>query len=326
MGYRFEFRPYQRKFERSLSTSRGIWEIREGIIIRLTDETGNFGFGEIAPLSWFGSESMQQAVDFCRQLDDAIATETIFTIPASLPACQFGFESAWETVTDRPVIPQSRHLNPLTYSALLPAGEAALQTWQMLYDRGYRTFKWKIGVAPIKDEIEVCDRLMKVLPASAKLRLDANGGLSYSDANKWLQVCDDIGGIIEFIEQPLPVGEFEAMLELCDRYLTPVALDESVATIPQMQTAYQNGWRSIFVIKPSIAGYLSQLREFCLSRNIDAVFSSVFETEIGRQAALKLAAEFQKDRAQKNRAVGFGVNHWFKEDDELWLNKLWQIS
>ena len=42
--YRFEFRPYRRRFVR-LATSHGSWDIRDGIILRLTDETGKVGWG-----------------------------------------------------------------------------------------------------------------------------------------------------------------------------------------------------------------------------------------------------------------------------------------
>jgi len=93
MRYRFEFRPYQRKFIRPLATSHGTWDIREGIILCLKDEI-NIGWGEIAPISWFGSETIEQALLFCLQLPTEITEETIFSIPDKLPACQFGFESA----------------------------------------------------------------------------------------------------------------------------------------------------------------------------------------------------------------------------------------
>jgi O-succinylbenzoate synthase len=96
MRYQFEFRPIARKFWRSLLTSHGIWEVREAIIIRLTDTNGKVGWGEIAPISWFGSETLEQALDFCRQLPEEITQEIIYSIPDDLPACQFGFESALE--------------------------------------------------------------------------------------------------------------------------------------------------------------------------------------------------------------------------------------
>lgn len=333
MRYRFEFRPYQRRFKPPLQTSYGIWNIRQGIILYLTDES-QASYGEIAPISWFGSETVEQALNFCRQLPDEITEKTIFSIPAKLTACQFGFESAWEGLQERErgskgegeivksgiwgPTPLPPHSLSLTYSGLLPAGEGALQTWQTLWNQGYRTFKWKIGVYPIAEELKIFDLLTQTLPAPAKLRLDANGGLSYDEANLWLWTFDNVRAIsqlpleIEFIEQPLPVEQFERMQELSSCYATAIALDESVATLDQLEACYQQGWRAIFVIKPSIAGSPKRLRQFCQQHNIDAVFSSVFETPVGRQAALNLAAEL----SHRDRAVGFGINHWFDEDDE----------
>jgi O-succinylbenzoate synthase len=325
----------------SLTTSHGIWDIRDGIIINLTDEIGRVGWGEIAPISWFGSETIEQALDFCRQLPEEITDETIFSIPDELPACQFGFESAleglgntWRSLGIRGngdwgqgrIIEEGSPLSvpdvhspmfnaqSLTYSALLPAGEAALSQWETLWEQGYRTFKWKIGVYAIAHELEIFDILTHSLPTSTKLRLDANGGLSYEEANLWLWTCDNIKANqeisveIEFIEQPLPVGQLERMLELSMFYGTAIALDESVATFNQLVTCYQQGWREIFVIKPAIVGSPSRLRQFCQQHKIDAVFSSVFETAIARQAALQLAAEL----SQHNRAVGFGITHFFE--------------
>ncbi|MBD2209236.1 o-succinylbenzoate synthase [Nostoc linckia FACHB-104] len=337
MTYRFEFRLIARKFLRSLTTSHGNWDIRESIIIRLIDAAGSQGWGEIPPISWFGSETLPQALDFCRQLPEEITEEIIFSIPDTLPACQFGFESAWEGVGagdwgqgdkgtrgqgDIPItnyqLPITHY--PLPHSALLPAGEAALNAWQKLWEEGYRTFKWKIAVDAIANELKIFHLLIDSLPASIKLRLDANAGLSYQEAEIWLVNCDKFSEKVEFIEQPLAVAEFEAMLQLSSRYQTAIALDESVATLSQLNAAYQQGWRDIFVIKPAIAGSPSRLRQFCRQHNIDAVFSSVFETAIGRHAALKLAAEL----SQHNRAVGFGINHLLEKEEETWLQRLWQ--
>jgi O-succinylbenzoate synthase len=215
---------------------------------------------------------------------------------------------------------------PIPYaqlSALLPAGKAALNQWESLWQQGYRTFKWKIGVDVVANELKIFESLIHTLPAGCKLRLDANGGLSYEEANLWLWTCDNFKGNgkqtpeIEFIEQPLPVEQFQGMLELSMCYGTAIALDESIATLRQLTACYQQGWREIFVIKPGIIGSPSRLRKFCQENKIDAVFSSVFESAIGRVAALKLAAELSLN----NRAVGFGIDHFFEQED-TWLLSL----
>lgn len=332
----FEFRSYCRPFRRSVQTSHGLWTCRQGIVLRLVNDQKQVGFGEVAPVAWFGSESFEQAMEFCHQLPTQISFGTIATIPDHLPACQFGFESAWESMTANQAMLQEHeslensvcqfstdsiavNQTKLTHSALLPAGEAALQTWKPLWEQGYCTFKWKIGVAPIQNELQTLEQLLQALPPNALLRLDANGGLSEPDAKQWLQICDR-APTIEFLEQPLSVDQFDTMLRLSQNYSTLLALDESVANLNQLQACYRKGWRGIFVIKPAIVGFPSHLRQFCQQYSIDAVFSSVFETAIGRQAGLKLAAEL----SNKSRAVGYGTTHWF---DDLTLEegeKLWQ--
>jgi len=335
MVYQFKFSPYCRSFKQPLKTHHGIWEKREGIIIQLTDEQGKKGDGEIAPLSWFGSETLGQALEFCQQLPQTLTLEDVLNIPDKLPACQFGFESALDEINALPktrflretgflsqgfdYISKTGFLKELKFSGLLPSGNAALPVFQTLFNQGFRTFKWKIAVHPISDELDMFKQLTELIletiisetkqPEVVNLRLDANGGLNWEEANKWLSVCDEIKSDllkIEYLEQPLSVEQFAEMLALNKQYSTTIALDESVATLSQIRDGYQRGWRGIFVIKPCIVGSPRKLRKLCRENQIDAVFSSVFETAVGRRAALNLAAEL----SISNRAVGFGVEHW----------------
>jgi O-succinylbenzoate synthase len=338
--YQFQFHPYRHRFRQPLRTSRGIWQIREGIIISLSDRAGRVGKGEIAPVPWFGSETMAQALEFCRQLRKNITRATIASIEDVLPACQFGFESALTQLEQEEKHKQEKDaLKSLNYSYLLPAGPAALENCRTLLENSNNntsdflsvsslaessfdsltsdrlliphspiTFKWKIGVQPLAEEMAILQQLIKVLPAKAKLRLDANGGLTVEEAQTWLEITDRIA-MVEFLEQPLPPEQLATMLELSKDYATPLALDESVANLQQLTDCYERGWRGIFVIKAAIVGSPHRLRQFCQQHLLDAVFSSVFETQIGRVAVLQLAIELSNPR----RAVGFGVEQWLEK-------------
>ncbi|NJL82922.1 MAG: o-succinylbenzoate synthase [Chloroflexaceae bacterium] len=316
MKYFLSFDVYRRRFVRPLKTSQGSWALREGIIVQLTDDGGNWGWGEIAPLPWFGSETLAEALIFCQSWPGKIARTEIFKICDRLPACQFGFESALAALEKHNQLKeQIIDLSGLTYSWLLPAGEAALSHWKLAWQRGVRTFKWKIGVYSLQQEIQIFWELVAALPQGAGLRLDANGGLNKATVEAWFVAADQTG-MVEFIEQPLPPEDFEKMLALSSTYATPIALDESVVTIAQMQSCYERGWRGIFVIKAAIAGSPRRWQQFCLETEIDVVFSSVFETAIGRQAVLQLAAQWGNPR----RAVGFGVNQWFQDGCDVHAN------
>ncbi|WP_404783492.1 o-succinylbenzoate synthase [Altericista sp. CCNU0014] len=302
MTYRLRIEPYRWKFQQPIQTHHGLWEIREGSIVGLEREDGVVGWGEIAPIPWFGTETLEEAIAFCKSLPTFVTESDILSVPDRLPACQFGFGSAWEALsTPRP----EADFAPSQIGVLLPAGEDALSAWPAPWAKGHRTFKWKIGVLDVPRELDLFHRLVSALPENAKLRLDANGGLTLAQAKQWLETCDRTSRIaIEYLEQPLPPDRFEAMMQLARAYKTPLALDESVATVAQLRQCYERGWKGVMAIKPAIAGYPQALRDFLNTHTADVVFSSAFETEIGRRAALALARSFNPP----HRAIGFGVN------------------
>ena len=309
---KFKFDIYQRHFKQPLRTSHGLWQVREGIIICLENEMGKTALGEIAPLSWFGSETLSQAVDFCQSQGNAISAEDIIQISDNLPACQFAFESAWLELTQT----KSSHYENknLDCCYLLPSGEKALKAWKQIYKTHKNsTFKWKIGVYPFNTELRILQQLVSDLPPQSKLRLDANGGLNLEQAKKLLTVTDKINETvispdkrqIEFIEQILPPKHFTQMLHLSSQHKTPLALDESVASFQQLQMIYEKGWRSIFILKVAIMGFSSEIINFCQLNSLDIVISSVFESEIGRNRVLKVAQQLDHPRA-----LGFGADYF----------------
>ena len=287
-----------------MRTSHGIWRVREGIIITLEDAEGKVARGEIAPIPWFGSETIAKARQFCQQQGNTIDSETISQISARLPACQFGFESALLNIQQK-LEPVDEDL--FDYCYLLPTGKQVLEESTIDENKGQTqsTFKWKIGIEEVATEIAIAKQLMTKLPLNSQLRLDANGGLNLEQARRWLEFAQNYD-IIEFIEQPLPPSQFQQMMELSKTYSTPLALDESVTNISDLQKCYERGWRDVFVIKCAIAGFPSRLLSFAKEHDLDLVFSSVFETSIGRQTALQLA-----DKLGSARSLGFGVKHWF---------------
>ncbi len=326
----FQFKLYHRPFKQPLMTHHGVWAVREGIILRLSDASGRVGWGEIAPIAAFGSESLEDALALCRSLSGEVTWKAIEQISSDFPACQFGFESAWEGLQRSSLI-CTRTANQPETSVLLPTGMGALETWRIPWQRGARTFKWKIGVGAIASELALFQQLITALPDGTRLRLDANGGLNEQQACQWLERCDAVskcnGVEVEFLEQPLPPHQFDQMLRLSQQFHTPIALDESVANLTQLQRCYQQGWRGIFVIKAAIMGSPQQLRQFCQQHPIDIVWSSVFETAIARTY---IQHDLIPSIPTKERAIGFGVDHWFADSlfsdlqTESDYERLWQ--
>jgi len=126
--YFWQFRVYQRPLLHPLQTHHGLWEIREGIIIRLEAEDGRIGWGEIAPLPEFGSETLSAAILFCQSLENPLSINSIFSIPEQFPACQFAFESALE---DLSIENQSRELEPKTIVIYYPPVRQYFPVWMI---------------------------------------------------------------------------------------------------------------------------------------------------------------------------------------------------
>jgi o-succinylbenzoate synthase len=304
MNSYLQYRPYRRRFIQPLLTHHGTWTDRDGIILRLQTPDG-IGYGEIAPIPWFGTETIDQAITYLNSLGDRPSQSQLAATPSTHPATQFALESA--NPTTWAIAAQIPDPRPDRLCALLPAGVAAIAAWQSLWGAGHRTFKWKIGVEPIAQELALFDQLRQGLPPSAMLRLDANGGLNRDAAASWLSYCDRPGTAIEFLEQPLDPRDRSGLIALAQQFATPIALDESVTQLADL-IAWSD-WPGPLVIKAAIAGSPRKIVDVCRDRKV--VLSSVFETVIGRKSALLLGQELNV-----TSALGFGVLHWLAVDNQ----------
>jgi o-succinylbenzoate synthase len=320
MMYLFRCRLYRRPFFRPLVTGHGSWTVREGIILQLRDEFNSSYWSEIAPLPQFGSETLAAAWEFCHALPPRLTAVPL--VPDELPATQFAFSALIPYGADADSVLPS---NP-QQSFLLSAGASALTEWHIPWQTGYRTFKWKIGVGEVDGELELLKQLLdgeasppvNRFPPDAQLRLDANGSLSFPAACRWLEACADRPQI-EFIEQP--VADLQGMMELADRYPTPLAIDELVGNLAKLKDCYERGWRGIYVIKPAIAGDLQKLSDFIQTHQLDVVVSSSLETAIGQNIIQRwaIAQRFQQ------YIPGMAVEQWFPPDNQWFVDLLQEI-
>ena len=281
--YQFAYRLYRRPFKTPLQTVRGLWAVREGIIVRLEDAAGRLGFGEVAPLEGFGTESMADALEYCTSLgektDDAVLSKT----PQYLPCCAFALESALEMLNGGAADPGGRRVE---ICALLPTGNQALDALDGLVERGFRTFKWKIGIEEFSIEQNPFRKIVRMLPEGSRLRLDGNGRFTLAEAESWLRLCDECR--VEFFEQPLSPTNSNGLLKLAREFKTPIALDESAAGLESLKKAVDGNWPGFLVVKPSILGSPAAFRKWRPCCACPLVFSSAFETAIGYQAGLRL--------------------------------------
>ncbi|HKB56800.1 MAG TPA: o-succinylbenzoate synthase [Lacunisphaera sp.] len=304
MVYRFTHKTYRRPLRVPLRAAHGAWAEREGIILRLEDESGRVGFGEIAPIPWFGTETLAAAEEICRKFGANVTLEALDAIPEQMGCVRFALGQAREQPGKVPAKVR------LPVAALLPAGRDALKALAAKLEAGFLAFKWKVGVGAVDDELGLLDDLLAFLPKHAKLRLDANGAWNRRDASRWLERC--AGRPVELVEQPVAPAEKDTLRGLARDYPVTLALDESVVRLAEARRWQGLGWPGVFVIKPALAGPLDELTEWINATKADVVLSSAIETALGRSAVLRAAL----DGSLTKRALGFGTDEVF--GDRRW--------
>lgn len=306
MAYQFSFRRFRLPFRGVVRTAHGAWSERDGVIVRLENETGHVGFGEAAPIPWFGTESADEIEAACRGFGALVDEEMLAAVPQRLGCLKNAIAVARAAIdTDAEAERRVRDNAPyLAVAALLPAGRAALAAIEPKAEAGFRVFKWKVGVGDVADELALLDDVCAKLPDGAKLRLDANGAWERRQAERWLERCADRP--VEFVEQPVAAnarGAGDLLLGLAGDYPTPLALDESLIGDGDVERWLGGGWRGVFVVKPSLLADPAAVLAKLEAAKAAVVFSSALETAVGARAALRFAFGWRGEK----RALGFGV-------------------
>lgn len=332
MTYRLARRRYRLPFRRALRTAHGIWTEREGILVRMEGGEGQVGYGEVAPIPWFGAETLAEAEDMLAKLGGRVDVDTIEEVSERYGCVRFALAAALAGVrrvkdpafargsgghSNAPHQPAAAAAR-LPVAALLPAGRQALTEADKAVEQGYVAFKWKVGVNAVEEEWGMLDDLLAHMPAHTKLRLDANGAWTARQAGKWLERCAERP--VEFVEQPcfaeasqgtaLQRRIEDILIGLANDYPTPIALDESVAGFSGLRDWLERGWRGVVVVKPALAGPPEVVQALLEKHRADAVFSSALETKVGTRAALRLAFNY---KGPKPRALGFGTAPLFAD-------------
>ncbi len=284
------YQPYLRRFDRPLLTSGGEWAERRGFLLRVC-EGGRVGYGEVAPLPGFGTESCEAAEVFLRGLVKNPELEA----GADLPCCAFALSAARAQL----VAGVAESGRAYAVSGLLPAGEEAIRALHDKMGEGFRNFKWKVGVEAPVEEQAIFERLVDGLPSDVRFRLDANGGWSQEVMTDWLDFLKRWGDRIEYVEQPLaPGGEREMLSARADSGIE-IALDESLNGGEGVRC--MDAWPGVLVVKAPLMGDFGSLINRLRPLSERVVLSSVFETGVGLLNSLALADALP----EMNRALGF---------------------
>lgn len=286
----FRYVSYSRRFDRPLRTARGEWAVREGYLLRIR-EGDRVGYGEVAPLPEFGTETLAEAEAYLAALPAGGELE----LPEHLRCCAFGVSAALAGLEGAMALPD----RDFEVAGLLPAGEGAEPVLLEKRSGGYGVFKWKVGVEAAAREMAVFERLANQLPEGGRLRLDANGAWSVELLGEWLEFLKGWVDVVEFVEQPLAPGLEAAMLAARAESGIEIALDESLNGAGAAR--WLGEWPGVLVVKAPLMGDFARLQTQLEPLAERVVLSSVFETGIGFLNTMVLAGALPK----LNLALGF---------------------
>ena len=302
----FAYKAYRRTFAEEYQTASHELSRRSGILLRLRDSDGRVGFGEIAPIEPFGTESFLAALSLCRELQENFEYEELVDRLSSFPCLRFAVDAARHMLSNG-CDPRSLS-DPWPVCGLI-ADSSDRKKIEELLGQGYQTLKIKIGKLDFAKERGNLDAIVDLSEGKIRVRLDANGSLDRAKTIQWLELASELP--VEYLEQPMAKGLEGEMRTIARDFPVRMALDESVCFVDDLKRWSDSHWEGVYVVKPSIAGSRRALLEELEKLPDDSVvFSSSLESLIGASMALSLAI----DSGKRFRALGFGVEELFQND------------
>ena len=318
-----EYYRYLLEFKRPSGTSRGVLYEKETFILEISED-GKKGIGECGifrGLSFDDRPDYEEKLQWlCENISkdfNALKEEVL----KEFPSIWLGYEQALLNLkhgrnlyfpSDFTNGSESMMINGLIWMGDIDYMEEQIQE---KLEQGFRCIKLKIGV-DWNSEHEILQKLReKFSPEKLELRVDANGGFTFGEAELVLKQLSDLQ--IHSIEQPIKAGNWNDMAKLCMHTPTPIALDEELIGIFDFDKKKELLGKinpQYIILKPSLVGGFSGCDEWISlaeQQNIGWWITSALESNIGLNAISQYT--FTKDNKMPQ---GLGTGSLFTNNFE----------
>lgn len=260
----------------------GAMQAAHNIFVRITLESGAYGYGEMAPFPDISGDDQGGAL----QAFPAVAKECLGhsalhfrKLSHSLqeaaflaPAVRCGIETALLDALCRGMnIPLwglwgGRDVRPQDTDMTLPIGpiDQVVRTARDWHVRGFRLFKMKIGHA-VDEDIRRVEAVYAACPDTAFI-LDANQGFSYDQAYACMLAMERLHIPVKLFEQPVGRADVEGLVALRRRGTIAIAADESVRSLEEAKNLIQRNAVDVLNLKIMKCGVMESLDIACLAR------------------------------------------------------------
>lgn len=299
------------RFKRPAGTSRGVLERKACWYIRLRDEHGCEGLGEVAwvpGLSPGDAEETEIRLDHFCKLVSRGEMDPDQALPDQ-PGLRFALETALRNLerNEKGILfpgAFTRGEMGIPINGLIWMGEKdfLLEQIRQKLEQGFRILKLKVGALDFDTEMEVLRRIRsEFLGRDLEIRLDANGAWSPEEAPERLDLLSVYD--IHSIEQPIRAGQTEAMAAICRDAPIPLALDEELLGVPAgKRKALLEGIRPAYLIlKPGLLGGFSAAEEWIrLAEDLGTGWwiTSALESNVGLNAIAQWTAQLDPELPQ----------------------------
>jgi muconate cycloisomerase len=175
---------------------------------------------------------------------------------------------------------------------------------------GFGFLKLKIGTKPVDAEIASTLALREALGAAMPLCADANCGLTFAGARRYVEGTRAAG--LMFVEQPLAHDDLNALSRLTDVSPTPIGADEGIHSLADIEAHERSGVGGVSLKLIKLGGMAAAVEaaQLCARLGLAVnVAAKIAESSIASAAAIHLACAAP--------AVDWGVSltHFYLAED-----------
>lgn len=277
---------------------------RESILIKVTDDTGHYGWGEVVAFSspWYTEETIETSWHMLTEFFIPTILEQEWTSPREVNEtllhwkrnhmAKAGIEMAiWDLFAKRAGISLSEYIGGVRKEVKagvvvsMDSPERMLNTIENRINEGYERIKVKIDPA---NDYQML-KMIRDTYTDIALLVDANSAYSLKDAER-LKKLDSLNLLM--IEQPLAADDIVEHAELQRVLSTPVCLDESIVSLQDARNAVKLGSCKVISIKIGRVGGLANaidIHDLCTEHEIPVWCGGMLETGISRAFHIALA-------------------------------------
>lgn len=214
-------------------------------------------------------------------------------------ACVPWLKAAVDTAIRNWPAPRRSMIEVNTTVPILPPDTAR----ELVEGSGCRTAKVKVGGAgtTADDDVRRVAAVRDALGDEGRIRVDANGAWSVTEALAAIAQLQDAAGELEYVEQPC--RSVSELIEVRAETDVPIAADESIRLASDPLEVARRGAADIAVIKVAPLGGVWHALQIATECGLPVVVSSAVDTAVGLAAGLALAGALP----QLDHACGLGT-------------------